>query len=278
MRKLLVPSVVIAVLALGHSALAQTCTPKVSAEHLIAAGKLQMSTNPTLPPQQFVDEKGDLQGLNVELGKAIARKLCLEPVFHRMDMPAMIPGLQAKRFDMINTGLFWTEERSKILFMIPYAQQAISIYTLPDSPMKITKYEDLAGHTVGTETATYQERQGKALSAKMVENGLKPIVFQSFKTASETTAALRAGQIEAGINIDETARIFAEKGVAKIWLQGLNGTDITVDFLDRTLAEAVAKTLDELSAEGTYDKLFDQFKMTRLTDRHFAIKGSGPEK
>ena len=25
-----------------------------------------------------------------------------------------------------------------------------------------------------------------------------------------------------------------------------------------------------------YDKLFDKFKMTRLTDRHFAIRGDGP--
>jgi len=62
----------------------------------------------------------------------------------------------------------------------------------------------------------------------------------------------------------------------KVWLQGLNGTPITMDFLDRPLAEAVAKALKELDADGGYDKLFDKFKMTRLTDRHFAIRGDGP--
>lgn len=277
MRKLLVISVMLGVLAVAPAAYAQSCSPKVSADHLIAPGKLQMSVNPTLPPQQFIDEKGELQGLNVELGKAIAAKLCLTPEFVRMDMPPMIPALKAKRFDAINTGLFWTEERSKILFMIPYAQQAISIYTLPDSTLKITSFEDLAGHTVGIETATYQERQAKALNEKMVTQGLKPIDFRSFKTASETTAALKAGQIEAGVNIDETARVFEEKGLVKIWVQGLNGTDITIDFIDRPLAEAVAQALDELNADGIYDKLFDKFKMTRLKNRHFAIRGAGPE-
>lgn len=276
MRKLIALSVVLGALSAAPAAYAETCTPKVSADHLITPGKLQMSVNPTLPPQQFIDEKGELQGLNVELGKAIAAKLCLEPEFVRMDMPPMIPALKVKRFDAINTGLFWTEERSKMLFMIPYAQQAISIYTLPGSTLKITAFEELAGHVVGIETATYQEKQAKILNEKMVAQGLKPIDFRSFKTASETTAALKAGQIEAGINIDETARVFEEKGLAKIWVQGLNGTDITIDFIDRPLAEAVAKALDELSADGTYDKLFDKFKMTRLKDRHFAIRGTGP--
>jgi len=277
MRKLILVSITLSAFAAGPAALADTCSPAVSGDHLLTPGVLQVSINPTLPPQQFIDDKGELQGLNVELAKAIAAKLCLKLEFARMDMPAMIQGLKAKRFDGIDTGMFWTEERSKILYMVPYAQQAVSVYTLPDSPLKITKFEDLAGHVVGVETATYQERQAKALNDKMVAQGLKSIEFHSFKTASETTAALRANQLEAGINIDETAHVFETKGLVKVWLHGLVGTDITLDFIDRPLAEAVAKALGELSADGTYDKIFDMFNMTRLSDRHFAIRGPGPE-
>jgi len=276
MRKFMALFVLLGALGAAQAATAADCTPKVSADHLVTPGKLQMSTNPTLPPQQFIDEKGELRGLNVELGKAIAKKLCLDMEFVRMDMPSMLPALKAKRFDGIDTGMFWTEERSKLMFMIPYAQQAVSIYTSPDSKLEIAKFEDLAGHTVGIETGTYQEKQAKLLNEKMVAAGMKPIEFRSFKTASETTAALKAGQVEAGINIDETARVLEEKGLAKIKVQGLNGTDITIDFIDRTLADAVVKALVELNADGTYDKLFDTFKMTRLKDRNFAIRGSGP--
>ena len=133
MRLLKTFSALAVLIGLAHAANAQTCTPKVPASSLIEAGKWQMSINPTLPPQQFVDDKGELQGLNVELAKEIARRICLEPVFVRMDFPPMIPGLRAGRFDTINTGLFWTEERSKMLFLVPYAQQAISVYTDPAS-------------------------------------------------------------------------------------------------------------------------------------------------
>lgn len=56
-------------IGLSQAADAQTCTPKVPASSLIEAPKWQMSINPTLPPQQFVDDKGELQGLNVELAR-----------------------------------------------------------------------------------------------------------------------------------------------------------------------------------------------------------------
>ena len=100
-------------------AAAQTCKPAIPDSDLVAPGKLQVSINPTLPPQQFVDEKGELQGLNVELMKEIAKRLCLTLEFIRMDFPPMVPALTAGRFDGIDTGMFWTEERSKIAYTVP---------------------------------------------------------------------------------------------------------------------------------------------------------------
>jgi polar amino acid transport system substrate-binding protein len=235
-----------------------------------------MSINPTLPPQQFVDDKGELQGLNVELAKEIAKHICLEPVFLRMDFPPMIPGLRSGRFDTINTGLFWTEERSKMLYLVPYAQQAISIYTDPKSDLKLEKFEDLAGRAVGVEAATYAERKAREFNAEMVAKGLKAIDFHTFATVTATSAALHAGQLEAAININETANSLEQKGIARIWLRDIAGTDITFAFRDKMLAQAAAEALTAIRADGTYDKLFDKFGMTRLKATTFAIRGDGP--
>jgi polar amino acid transport system substrate-binding protein len=276
MRLLKTFSILAALTSLAGAAHAQTCTSKIPASSLIEAGKWQMSINPTLPPQQFVDDKGELQGLNVELAREIAKRICLEPVFVRMDFPPMIPGLRAGRFDTINTGLFWTEERSKMLFMVPYAQQAISIYTEPQSPLKIEKFEDLAGRTVGVEAATYTERKAKEFNTEMVAKGMKPIELRSFATVTATSAALRAGQLEAALNITETALALEQKGIAKIWVRDIAGTDITFAFRDKLLAQAMAEALTAIRADGTYDKLFDKFGMTKLKDKTFAIRGDGP--
>ena len=39
---------------------AQACQPRVPAGSLVKAGTLVMSTNPTLPPMQFVNQQGEL--------------------------------------------------------------------------------------------------------------------------------------------------------------------------------------------------------------------------
>lgn len=263
--------------ASGH-ALAADCKSKIPADSLVQPGKLLMATNPTLPPQQFVDEKGELQGLNIELGRALAAKLCLEPVFIRMDRPAMVPALQAGRFDVINTGLFWTEDRSKMMFQVPYGQQAISVFTVPDSKLSIAQFDDLAGRKVGIESGTYQEAQSRRMNEELVKRNLKPIDFRTFTNASETMAALRAGQLDAAINIDETAQTYQNMGVAKVQQKGLYGTDITLASRTRPVAEGMAEALGELKAEGTYDQLFDKFHMTRLLDSsRFGIRGPGPD-
>ncbi len=276
MRVLKVLSAAAAMAFAAATVEAQTCALKVPAASLIEAGKWQMSINPTLPPQQFVDEKGELQGLNVELAREAAKRMCLEAVFLRMDFPPMIPGLKSARFDTINTGLFWTDERSKIFFLVPYAQQALSFYTDPKGPLKIETLEDLAGKVVGVESATYAERKSKEINDGFVAKGLKPMDLRTFSTVTETSAALRAGQLEAAVNIGETADALAKRGIAKIWLTDVAGTDITFAFRDKAVAEGFASALTAIKADGSYDKLFDKFGMTRLKAPAFAIRGPGP--
>jgi len=107
-----------------------------------------MSINPTLPPMQFVDERGQLRGLNVDLGNEIAQRLCLAPEYVRIDFQAMVPGLQAGRWDVINTGIFWTEERSRIMYLVNYGSQAVSVLTPRGNPQNIREIADLA-HAAG---------------------------------------------------------------------------------------------------------------------------------
>ncbi|MCP1116911.1 ABC transporter substrate-binding protein [Robbsia andropogonis] len=263
-------------LALPFVAHAQSCVPKFASDHLVKAGELQMSINPTLPPQQYVNDKGELEGLNVELGNAIAKSLCLKPTYLRMDMPPMIPALKTGRFDAIDTGLFWTEERSKMFYMVPYAQQAISIYTLPGSKLVIHGFDDLAGRKVGVEIGTYQERKARGISDDMVKRGLQPIQFLTFETVTDTSQALLAGQVEAGLNIDETARSLEDRKLVKVWVRGQQGTDITFAFRDKVVAQAAADAITKLKADGTYDKLFAKFRMTPLKETTFSIRGTGP--
>jgi polar amino acid transport system substrate-binding protein len=210
------------------------------------------------------------------MGRDIAKRLCLEAVFVRMDFPAMVPALRAGRFDAIDTGMFWTEERSKLMYLIPHAQQALSVFAPTASTLAVKSLEDLGGHIVGVETATLTERKVKEAMAVWVAKGGKPIDLRAFATATETVAALRAGQLEAAVNVDETATDLARRGGVKVLLSGVSGTPITFAFRNKALAEAAAVAITAMKTDGSYDRLFDKFGMTRMPDSVFKIVGPGP--
>ena len=252
------------------------CQSTLPAASLVRPGTLQLAINPTLPPQQFVDEKGELQGLNVELGRELGKRLCVPVEFIRMDFPAMVPALRGGRFDAIDTGMFWTEERSKLMFMVPYAQQAIGVFGMEASGLVLKSYDDLAGRVAALEIGTYQERKSKEANEDMIRRGLKPVDLRTFSTATEATAALRAGQVEAVIIVEDAARAISKQRGMKLLLTGFGGTDITFAFRDRAVAEAAARAFKEIRADGTYDALFDKFGLAKLNG-DFAIRGPGPQ-
>ncbi len=255
------------------------CTPLVAvpSDQLITPGKLQMSINPTLPPQQYVDNDGNLQGLNVELGNEIAHRLCLEMVHVRMDFPPMVPALQAGRFDGINTGFFWTEARSKLFYLVPYALQSISVVVPAKSGLKLTGIDDLAGKTVVIEVNTYQERWLKGQSDAMVARGKAPIVIHGFTTATDAMAALRAGQGDAAALLDYMAADLTKRGVVETELFHLGDAPTAMAFRSKALAQAVVAVLTAMRADGSYAKLFDKFGLTpQPADQLFAIRGPGP--
>ena len=270
-------SVSLALLCLSAlPAAAQSCKPVVPDTDLVTAGKIQMSINPTLPPQQFVDEKGELQGLNVELMKEIAKRMCLPLEFIRMDFPPMVPALTAGRFDGIDTGMFWTEERSKIAYTVPYAQQTISI-TVAKGKKKFDSIASLGGSKAGVEVNSYQERWLRGADKEATAKGAKPIEILTFKTQTDVIAALRAGQLEAATLIDQTAKEIERRGVVEVTATGLGGAPTTMMYRNKNVAQKVADTLTAMKKDGTYDMLFDKFGITKAPESVFAIRGPGPQ-
>jgi polar amino acid transport system substrate-binding protein len=174
------------ILGMG-AANAQACKSPVPDAALVKKGALIMSINPTLPPLQFVNDKGELQGMRVELGNELAKTLGLTPEYVRIEFAAMVPGLAAKRWDMINTGIFWTEERSKLMYMVPYELAAISFLVSRGNPLNIAKWEDLAGRSVGVELGGIEERRTREVD-DMLKKAVEHTKLSMPKTDSPDSA------------------------------------------------------------------------------------------
>ncbi|SFT55785.1 ABC transporter substrate-binding protein [Mesorhizobium sp. YR577] len=253
------------------------CAPAVADKNLTEAGKLLLSINPTNPPQQFIDKDGNLQGLNVELAAEIGKRLCMPVELVRMDFPAMIPAMNAGRIDGLNTGMFWTEERSKLMYTVPYGRQSVSIVVAPDSDGEYTKPEDLLGKVSAVEVSSYQMNWLKKFSDEHAAATGEAVDMRTFPTATNVVSALLAGQVDNALLVDSVAREVVSKGRVKEALTDLGAARTTLAFSNRTVAEAVVKALNEMRDDGTYQALFDKFGLTALLpDQPLEIVGPGP--
>lgn len=259
---------------LATPALAQApaCTQAVPNSELVKAGTLTLSTNPTLPPMQFVDGQGVLRGMRVELGAEIARRLCLQVEHVRVEFAAMIPGLAARRWDMINTGMFYTEERQRLMWLVRYEQQAISVSVPRGNPRNIRRIEDLAGLRVGVEQGGFEFRRTTDMSNDLVARNLRPLTIRAFDNFAVSFQALRAGQLDAAISIDSTGKEYDDRGEFTRAISGLYGTPINFGFRSRPLAQAVATALTAMKADGSFQTLLDRFGVTAY-DGPFEVVG-----
>lgn len=232
---------------------------------VIEPGVLTMSINATIPPKQYIDESGKLQGLHVDLGNEIAKRLCLQPKYANVDFAVQIPGLDADRWDMINTGLYFTDERAGFMQLVPFSVNALALIAADGNPKGITGPEDMAGKVVGVEIAGFEEKKIREIDAEQQSRGLEPMDIRVFNTYGETFLALGGGQIDAVFAGDAIGSYYQERGQFSKAATGLfPGTPGAFAFDEKVLAQAVADALNAMQADGTYDSMMDAYGTTKI--------------
>jgi polar amino acid transport system substrate-binding protein len=252
------------------------CTSPLSASDLVTAGTLTMSTNATLPPMQFVDASGNLAGMRVDLGNEIAKDLCLKASFVNVDFDSQIPGLSGKRWDMINTGMFYTAERSKSVILVPYEVQGVAISVPQGNPKGLKAGTDLAGVGVAVEAPGYEYDTLTALSKTLVAQGKPAIDIKTFKTTADAYQALAAGQADAVAIVDSVTTYYQDNGRFETAFKGLNTAPLAFGFANAKTAGAVAGVLAQLKQNGYLDQLFGKYGVTAYSGAMKVTTGTLP--
>ncbi|MBX3099385.1 MAG: amino acid ABC transporter substrate-binding protein [Salinibacterium sp.] len=92
---------------------------------LMTPGTLVVGMNLQYKPQMFLDDAGNPSGYDVDLLNLLADDMGVKLDIQNLDFNGLIPGLQAKQFDMVSVGLGATDERKKVISFsngyVPYA-------------------------------------------------------------------------------------------------------------------------------------------------------------
>jgi peptide/nickel transport system substrate-binding protein len=126
-------------------------------DQVTKAGKLVVSTDPNYAPQSFLNDKGELDGFDVNVAQEAAKRLGVDVEFVTPDWDMITGGNWGGRWDVSIGSMTITEPRSEILwFTDPYYYTPASFAVHKDNTT-IKAVEDLSGKTVGLGTATTYE-------------------------------------------------------------------------------------------------------------------------
>jgi polar amino acid transport system substrate-binding protein len=263
MKRLAVFAAALAALsgAFAGVAEAQGCEPKIGRPPLARKGVMIAAINPTVAPIQYIDDDGNIIGLDVDLGNAIAKRLCLTMQFQSTQFATMIPILKEGRIDLVNSFMFYTQERASQVLMVPYGASSGALVVPKKNTDQITGLDYFSGKSFATELGTVDYAEAKEASEAMVKAGKPPIDLRTFGTYADVLQALSAGQVAGAAIGVEQAVYYQKKGTTffRIAVSGLEPHAEALAFKDPALAEAVVRVMNEMKADGSFDKIFEPY-------------------
>ncbi|GAA5088040.1 ABC transporter substrate-binding protein [Paenalcaligenes hermetiae] len=153
--------------------------------------EIRIATEAGYPPFEYIAPNGELQGFNIDIGNEICKRLEAKCVWIDQSFDSLIPGLQARKFDLANSTMTATDARRKVIdFSSPLYIVASRLVAHKDKPLEPTA-ESLKGLRVGVQQGTTMETYARK---EWAPKGVQIIAYPSYTNAFTDLAA---GRIDA---------------------------------------------------------------------------------
>ena len=219
-------------------------------------GKLVVALEGAWQPWSYHDESDTLVGYDVEVSRAIAEKLGVEPEYVESDWDSLFAGLDAGRFDIVCNGVEVTGERAKTYdFTTPYGYIHTALAVRKDNE-DIKSFEDLKGKTTANSLASTYMELAESYGATV----------QGIDTLEETIQLLTAGRIDATLNADVSFYDYLNvhpDADFKLVAQTEDASHVAIPVRkgddSASLLEAINTAIEELRADGTLKALGEKY-------------------
>ena len=220
-----------------------------------SSGKLIVALEGAWQPWSFHDESDTLVGYDVEVSRAIAEKLGVEPEYVESDWDSLFAGLDAGRYDLVCNGVEVTEERAKTYdFTTPYGYIHTALAVRKDNE-DIKSFEDLAGKTTANSPASTYMELAESYGATV----------QGIDTLEETIQLLTAGRIDATLNADVSFYDYLNvhpDANFKLVAQTEEASHVAIPVLksdDTSFLDALNSAIEALRTDGTLKELSEKY-------------------
>lgn len=236
----------------------------LGASAVSAAGTVHYGLEAQYPPFESKSATGELQGLDIDIGNAVCAELKAKCEWTESSFDGIIPALQARKFDVINSAMNVTAKRreaidfSNIVYKVPtqlVAKAGIGLMPTPES---------LKGKTVGVLQGSTQETYAKA---KWATNG---VTVTSYPDQNQIYTDLKAGRIDGTLVLaaagqsgflskpDGAGFSFAGGPVNDDAILG-SGIAFGIRKDDAAMKERLNKAIAKLQANGTVKALAKKY-------------------
>ncbi|MDM8166541.1 transporter substrate-binding domain-containing protein [Roseovarius sp.] len=221
-----------------------------SASLAMAQDVVRLGTEGAYPPWNFINDSGEVDGFERELGDEICKRAELNCEWVTNDWDSIIPNLVSGNYDVIIAGMSITDERDEV---IDFTQN----YTPPDPSAYLAMAED-----VDLENAVIAAQTGTIQAAFIAD---KDWTLVEFATPEETIAAVRNGEADA-VLADKSylAPVAAEEDGLMLLSQEEEiggGVGLGVRESDTELKETLDAAIQSMKDDGSLNELITKWEV-----------------
>ncbi len=208
-------------------------------------------------PFEYRDDSGELTGFEVELATAMCEELQANCEFVIQAWDGMIPGLLARKFDLIMSSMSITPERAeRVLFSEPYYITPGGWFGPESFNTDVTDMDAMKDKTVGVQ-------RGTTMDTYVTENMAGVVSIKRYTTAEDMVLDLEGQRLDV-VFVDYPVgeqTILNREGYKEVGepVKLGEGVGVAMRKRDAKLADDVNAALKKLKEDGTYDTIMQKY-------------------
>ena len=221
------------------------------------AQDLRIAFDVPYEPFEYRDDNGELTGFEVELATAMCEELQANCEFVIQAWDGMIPGLLARKFDLIMSSMSITPERAeRVLFSEPYYITPGGWFGPNDFSTDVTDMDAMKGKTVGVQ-------RGTTMDTYVTENMGGIVEIKRYTTADDMVLDLEGQRLDV-VFVDYPVgeqTVLSKDGFKEVGepVKLGEGVGVAMRKRDADLADEVNAALRTLKEDGTYDTIMKKY-------------------